>query len=63
VRELSGGGAVKFTTARYLTPKGRSMDEEGLEPDVVVEMELEAQAEEETDTQLKKAIERARAQL
>ncbi|MGI6604859.1 MAG: S41 family peptidase [Firmicutes bacterium] len=33
---LSNGGAVKLTTGRYLTPSGRSINEEGITPDVVV---------------------------
>jgi len=30
----SNGGAVKLTTARYFTPSGRSIQAEGIEPDV-----------------------------
>lgn len=33
---LESGGALKLTTARYLTPKGRSINGTGLEPDVRV---------------------------
>ncbi len=33
---LETGGALKLTTARYLTPKGRSIDGKGLEPDISV---------------------------
>jgi carboxyl-terminal processing protease len=32
----SNGGAVKLTTARYYTPAGRSIQAEGIEPDVVL---------------------------
>lgn len=56
IKELSFGGAIKFTTAHYLTPKGRAIDGIGLTPDVIVTMEAEKQAEEATDIQLKKAI-------
>jgi carboxyl-terminal processing protease len=31
---MSNGGAVKLTTARYYTPNGRSIQAEGIEPDV-----------------------------
>lgn len=31
---LNGGAAVKITTARYYTPSGRSIQAEGIEPDV-----------------------------
>jgi carboxyl-terminal processing protease len=34
---LSNGGGVRITTARWLTPEGTWVDEEGLTPDVVVE--------------------------
>lgn len=59
IEELSFGGAVKFTTAHYLTPQKRVIDGEGVTPDTVVEMERELQAEAETDTQLQKALELA----
>lgn len=60
VETLSFGGAVKFTTAHYLTPKSRVIDGKGLTPDVVVKMDLEKQADPKTDTQLQKALELAR---
>ena len=31
---LSNGTAVKLTTARYYTPSGRSIQAEGIEPDI-----------------------------
>jgi carboxyl-terminal processing protease len=36
VMPLSGGGAVKLTTSRYLTPAGRAINETGIDPDVLV---------------------------
>jgi carboxyl-terminal processing protease len=33
---LSDGSAVKITTARYLTPKGRDINAVGIQPDIVV---------------------------
>jgi len=33
----SNGGAVKLTTARYYTPSGRSIQAEGIEPDISLE--------------------------
>ncbi|HWT06795.1 MAG TPA: S41 family peptidase [Xanthomonadales bacterium] len=33
---LPDGGAIKLTTARYLTPAGRDIDKVGITPDVVV---------------------------
>lgn len=37
IQELRNGGAVKFTTARYFTPSGRSIQAEGIEPDIILE--------------------------
>jgi len=34
IQELRNGGAVKFTTARYFTPSGRSIQAEGIAPDI-----------------------------
>ncbi len=34
---LGGHGAVRLTTARYYTPSGRSIQAEGIDPDIVVE--------------------------
>jgi len=36
IQELRNGGAVKFTTARYFTPLGRSIQAEGIEPDITL---------------------------
>ncbi len=39
----SNGSAVKLTTARYYTPSGRSIQAEGIEPDVILaQMKLES---------------------
>jgi len=35
--QLPGHGAIRLTTARYYTPSGRSIQAEGIEPDIVVE--------------------------
>jgi carboxyl-terminal processing protease len=37
VIELPDGSALKLTTARYYTPSGRSIQAEGITPDVVIE--------------------------
>ncbi len=37
VIELEDGSALKLTIARYFTPSGRSIQERGIEPDLVVE--------------------------
>ena len=35
IQNLANGGAVKLTTARYYTPNGRSIQAEGIDPDIV----------------------------
>jgi carboxyl-terminal processing protease len=37
IQELRSGGAVKITTARYFTPAGRSIQGEGITPDIVLD--------------------------
>jgi carboxyl-terminal processing protease len=34
---ISNGAALKLTTARYYTPKGRSIQASGIEPDIITE--------------------------
>ena len=34
IQDLPTGGAVKLTTARYFTPNGRSIQAQGIEPDI-----------------------------
>jgi carboxyl-terminal processing protease len=34
---LGGQGAIRLTTARYFTPSGRSIQAQGIEPDIIVE--------------------------
>ena len=36
IQELANGGAVKLTTSRYYTPSGRSIQAEGIVPDIVL---------------------------
>jgi carboxyl-terminal processing protease len=56
VEALANGAAVKFTTAHYVTPKGRSIHKKGLDPDHVVEMSPKDQAVRDDDVQLEEAI-------
>ena len=37
IRQLSDGGALRYTVAHYLTPDERTIHEEGLEPDLAVD--------------------------
>jgi len=56
LERLSGGSSLKITTAKWLTPKGETIADVGLEPDIVVEMTNE-DYENDQDPQLDKAIE------
>ena len=56
VIDLKGGSFLKITIAKWLTPKGTSISEVGLEPDVKVEITNE-DAKALKDTQLEKALE------
>lgn len=37
IQDLPAGGAVKLTTSRYFTPKGRSIQALGIEPDITTQ--------------------------
>lgn len=54
--KLSDGSSMKVTVAKWLTPSGLSIDGNGLEPDVTVEMTQEI-FDNEGDVQLEKAVE------
>jgi carboxyl-terminal processing protease len=54
---LPDGGAIKLTTARYLTPAGRDIDKVGITPDVVVAQTADAHpGEPGRDPQLDRAL-------
>ncbi|WP_366923815.1 S41 family peptidase [Metallumcola ferriviriculae] len=64
VYPLGKGAAVKLTTAKYLTPDKRDINEKGIVPDVIVELDAETEQEAlltapnlEKDSQLQKAVE------
>ncbi len=55
IQELRSGGAVKMTTARYYTPHGRSIQGEGITPDIILgQYEVKA-IEEDTSLRIKEA--------
>lgn len=56
---LSNGTEVKYTTARWLTPKGDCIDGVGLEPDIQVDFNVDNYNQENilTDTQVMQALE------
>ncbi len=55
IQELRNGGAVKFTTARYFTPNGRSIQAQGIEPDIILRDMLVTQQSNHTAGQIKEA--------
>lgn len=53
---LNSGGSLKVTVARWFTPSGQNIDEEGITPDIEVELTAEDR-EAERDPQLDRALE------
>ena len=49
---MEGGAALKLTTAKYYTPKGRSIQAEGITPDIVVKLVRPAEEKNGTEEQL-----------
>jgi carboxyl-terminal processing protease len=58
-RRLSNDGGIYYTVAKWFTPKGRVIEENGLEPDVVVKNK----ANETDDLQMMAAITQLNFQL
>ncbi|MCC7356561.1 MAG: S41 family peptidase [Candidatus Doudnabacteria bacterium] len=54
--ELEGGGAVKVTVARWITPSGKNLNKDGLNPDIEVVLSDE-DFNNDRDPQLDKALE------
>ena len=55
--DLNDGTAIKLTVSDYYTPNGNNIHGIGIEPDIVVEFDADAYAEDKTDNQLDKAVE------
>lgn len=53
--DLMGGSSIRITVAKWFTPKDRTIDKEGIEPDVTIEMEVVA-IDSEEDVQLNAAL-------
>jgi carboxyl-terminal processing protease len=49
---LEDGSALKLTTAKYYTPNGRSIQAEGIKPDIVVELIRPPEGAETADAQM-----------
>ncbi|MBU1132461.1 S41 family peptidase [Patescibacteria group bacterium] len=56
LKKLPDGSALKITIAKWLTPNGRSINEEGIAPDIEVDLTKE-DYENKKDPQLDKALE------
>jgi carboxyl-terminal processing protease len=53
---MNNNTALKLTTARYYTPTGRSIQAEGIQPDIVLnKLKMTEQEQEETETTLKES--------
>jgi len=46
---MSDGSAIRLTTSKYFTPKGRSIHGEGITPDIVIELEERSAKDKEVD--------------
>ncbi len=55
--DLKDGTAIKLTVSNYYTPNGNDIHGVGIDPDVEIEYDADAYAEDKTDNQLQKAIE------
>ncbi len=55
--DLEDGTAIKLTVSNYYTPNGNDIHGVGIEPDIEIEYDADAYAEDKTDNQLEKAIE------
>ena len=54
---MDDGSAIKVTVANYYTRGGNDINLKGIEPDVEVDLDADKYLEDETDTQLEKAVE------
>lgn len=67
--DLKDGSALKMTTSKYFTPKGRNIHGAGLEPDIVVELDKnslqqkDASGQEKPDNQMQAAMEYLQGEL
>lgn len=51
---LSDGSALRLTTSKYYTPKGESIHEEGIKPDIIVSEEITEESKEDVFEELDK---------
>lgn len=58
LENLSGGSSLKITIAKWLTPSGKTIDKEGISPDIEIDLSQDDQAAG-RDPQLDRALEEA----
>lgn len=63
IKQLSDGSAVKLTVSAYYLPNGDNIQGSGIDPDVEVDLDVDAYYDEDIDTQLEKGIEVLRSQM
>ncbi len=63
LHELSDGGALKHTIAHYLTPSGRDIHRQGIEPEIQLEIEPSNKLGGPQDKQLQAAVNHLRKQM
>lgn len=56
LNELDNGGGVRLTVARWLTPAGESISEQGVTPEILVPLEDDISSGSEGDAQLQRAL-------
>ncbi|NTU89396.1 MAG: S41 family peptidase [Actinobacteria bacterium] len=56
IKELSFGGGIKYTIARYLSPDGDEIDGIGVTPDIIVEMDSSLRGSGDSDVQYLAAL-------
>ena len=57
VVDFAGGSGLHITIAKWLTPKGKSISNVGITPDVIIEFPATSDQEQKEDPQLSKALE------
>lgn len=65
IQAMDDGSAIKMTVAKYYTPKGRSIQDEGIEPDYVINLPegaIMGEYRKGKDPQLAKAIDLAKSE-
>lgn len=56
-QEIENGAGIHITTARWLTPKGRWINEKGIEPDIKVEDKDDTEIDEQLDAAIAEVVE------